>query len=158
MEDRGMANETIVYTRPLYQTIASLVDARIRCEQNATAGSPQVMDGDQDVTRAHWLDMAGQHRARVDQLVSRYLPSGSGWDNGTKLDYNMSNANRLVFHGSFHHMNDNGFYDGWTDHQVIVTASLTSGIDVRVTGRNRNDIKDYLAEMFQHMLTQEMEG
>jgi hypothetical protein len=152
-----MTTETKPQTRPLYQTIASLIDARLRCERNATAGSPQVMDDDQDVTRAHWLDMAEQHKAKVDSLVSRYLPSGSGWDNGTKLDWGMSNPGRLVFHGSFHHMDDNGFYDGWTDHSIIVTASLTSGIDLRVTGRNRNEIKDYLAEMFQYALTQ-MEG
>ena len=152
-----MATGTTTLTHPLYQTIAGLVDARIRCERNATAGSPRVMDGETDVTREHWLDMAGQHRARIDRLVSNHLPSGSGWDSGTTLDHGMSNANRLVFHGSFHHMDDNGSYDGWTDHSIIVTASLTSGIDLRVTGRNRNDIKEYLAEMFQYALTQ-MEG
>ena len=50
-------------------------------------------------------------------------------------------------------MNEGGFYDGWTTHDIIVTPSLVTTIDVRVTGRNKNDIKDYLAEMFDDVLT-----
>jgi hypothetical protein len=45
-------------------------------------------------------------------------------------------------------MNEGGYYDGWTEHQVIITPSLQHGFDVRVTGQDRNEIKDYLAELF----------
>ena len=82
------------------------------------------------------------------------LPSGSGWDCGTKLDYEKSNPDKLVFYGSYHHMNENGMYDGWTEHTIIVTPSLAFGFDVKITGRDRNDIKDYLGEMFQHALSE----
>ena len=46
----------------------------------------------------------------------------------------------------FHHMNDGGFYDGWTEHSVVVTPSLVYGFDTRITGRDRNDIKNYIGE------------
>jgi len=82
-------------------------------------------------------------------------PSGSGIDDGTKLD-DTSTANKLVFNTGFHHMNENGYYDGWTDHQVIVTPSLAYGFDMRITGRDRNDIKDYLYEVYDCWLRSEI--
>jgi hypothetical protein len=54
-------------------------------------------------------------------------------------------------------MNDGGFYDGWTDHSVIVTPSLVEGFNLRVTGRNRKDIKEYIAEQFCMALDQDIE-
>jgi hypothetical protein len=45
-------------------------------------------------------------------------------------------------------MDEHGCYDGWTHHKVIVKASLWAGIDIRVTGRDRNQIKEYIAEQF----------
>jgi hypothetical protein len=52
-------------------------------------------------------------------------------------------------------MND-GFYSGWTDHTVIVRPSFR-GINVRISGRDRNGIKEYLAETYDYALTQEVE-
>ena len=50
-------------------------------------------------------------------------------------------------------MNEHGFYAGWTKHMVTVRPSLAFGLDVRIGGRDRNAIKDYLAEVFLHALT-----
>ncbi len=75
------------------------------------------------------------------------LPSGSGFDNGTAFNRDASNDRKLVFETSFHHMNDVGMYDGWTEHTVTVVPTFT-GVDIKVSGRNRNDIKDYIADAF----------
>lgn len=48
----------------------------------------------------------------------------------------------------------NGMYNGWTEHVITVRPSLQFGITLSVSGRNCNDIKDYIAEIFQHALTQ----
>lgn len=88
--------------------------------------------------------------------LCKQLPSGSGWDCGTKL-CECSTPRRLVFTGSYHHMNMDGFYDGWTDHDIIVTPSLIHDFDLRITGRDRNDVKDYLHDLFHHVLNQEVE-
>lgn len=45
-----------------------------------------------------------------------------------------------------------------TFHRVIVTPSLVSEIHLRITGPNRNDIKDYLAELYQSALTEMLEA
>lgn len=84
------------------------------------------------------------------------LPSGSGIDIAPQIDLQRSKPNRLVFTTSFHHMNENGYYDGWTDHEVIVTPCFVFGLDVKVTGSNRNDIKDAIAERFEEALNREV--
>ena len=43
-------------------------------------------------------------------------------------------------------MNCDGYYDGWSDHSVIIDADLAFGCSIRVTGRDRKEIKEYIAE------------
>ena len=67
---------------------------------------------------------------KIEELVENYLPRGSGFDNGTKFNWEESNRNKLVFETAFHHMNDGGFYDGWSEHKVIITPDLLCGFNV----------------------------
>ena len=98
-----------------------------------------------------WED---RHERTIHDIMQS-APSGSGIDSGTSIDYDRSNGNKLVFNTSFHHMNDAGFYDGWTEHIVTVYPHLCFGIDIRISGRNRNDIKDYLLDVFHYWLMEE---
>ncbi len=125
-------------TRKLYQQIASTLQAIENCRKSGNA------------------EWEVKHESTIDSLVADYMPSGSGIDNGTTLD-NDSTPNKLIFTTAFHHMNDGGMYDGWTEHRVIITPDLASGFDIKVTGRDRNDIKDYLAETFHQALDAEIE-
>ena len=88
----------------------------------------------------------------IDSLVNAHMPHGSGFDNGTTFDYDKSSKNRLVFNFGYHHMNSNGFYTGWSHHSIIVTPSLANEYDIRITGPNKNQIKDYIAETFMYCL------
>ena len=121
-------------TFPLFQRLASLVQARKNAE---------------DSKNAEWVD---KHTWAIDALENEHFPSGSGFDNGASLDLAVSTHNKLVISTSFHHMNENGYYDGWTYHDVIVRPSLVFGFDLRITGRDRDGIKDYIAEVFHHAL------
>lgn len=118
---------------PLYREIASLLAARENCRKR---------------NNSEWLD---KHTETLKHLVNQYMPSGSGIDNGTNLD-DSSTPERLVFNMSFHHMDEHGCYNGWTDHQVIVKPSLQFGIDIRITGRDKNQIKEYLYETYGYTL------
>ena len=120
----------------VYQSIALLIEAIENCEKNKNE---------------NWKR---KHKDRLQALVYRCMPSGSGFDRDVGIDVD-STPDRLIFHAPFHHMNEAGYYDGWSDHTVIVTASLAHEINVRVTGRNRNDIKNYIYECFFHALTSE---
>jgi hypothetical protein len=125
--------------KPLYMALASLVGAYGRC----------YLSGNEE-----WRD---KHEERIEALVDRHMPSGSGFDSGTKIQLGRSSEEKLVFATSFHHMNDAGMYDGWTEHDVIVTPSLAFGFKLRITGRNRREIKDYMHEMFDRILHEEVE-
>ncbi|MFA5897874.1 MAG: hypothetical protein WC829_02050 [Hyphomicrobium sp.] len=93
----------------------------------------------------------------IDAIVKAFLPSGSGFDNGTHFVPEKSNPDKLVFSADFHHMNENGYYDGWTHHFVIIRPSLVYGFDLTVTGRNRREIKDYIAETYSDALRREID-
>lgn len=95
-------------------------------------------------------------RDDLQTYVKKHAPSGSGVDTGTILWVEKSNVAKLVFTCEFHHMNDGGYYDGWTQHKIIVTPTF-DGLDVRVSGRNRNDIRDYLGDLFAHWINEERE-
>ena len=101
----------------------------------------------------------GRHEADIEDIVTQFMPSGSGIDCGTALVLDDALRNpgaRLLFTTSFHHMNEGGMYDGWTEHMVIVTPSLWHDFDLRITGRDRNDIKEYLHEVFHAALMQKI--
>ena len=123
--------------RYLYSELATLIDARKRCIETNN-------------------DFANTHQVTIERLVRDHMPSGSGFDNGTQIDLDKSHAGRLVFSTAFHHMNETGYYDGWTEHTVRVTPSFLGGFDIRVSGRNRNDIKEYICETFGHALEQDL--
>ena len=120
--------------RYLYSELAAAVDARRRC-----ASTPN----------NEWFD---KHTETIEKLVKQHLPHGSGFDSGTTIDLDSSHADKLVFHTSFHHMNENGYYDGWTEHTVTVTPSLQHAFNLRISGRNRNDIKEMMHQNFDYAL------
>ena len=131
-----MAN---VNTKPRYSEMASLIAAIENCRQS---------------NNVEWLQ---RHSTTLAAMVKNSAPSGSGIDCGTQIDMHKSKAERLVFTMSFHHMDESGGYDGWTEHEVIVTPSLASGFELRITGRDRNGIKEYLGQIYYDWLSELIE-
>ena len=128
--------------RLLCAELASAVQARRNCAERL-----QRTIESNDLWFDKWTE-------RIEMLCD-LLPSGSGFDSRTKIDLDASHAEKLVFETSFHHINDAGFYDGWTEHTVTVTPSFR-GINLRISGRNRNEIKDYISETFDYALTRDV--
>jgi hypothetical protein len=121
---------------PLYRVLASCIAARKNC-----AGSQAHVDW-----FAKWTD-------RISKIERELLPRGAGFDSGSEVNLTLSTEERIVIQTSFHHMNESGFYDGWTDHTIVVTGSLLSDFNLRITGRNRNDWKDYAYQTFEYALS-----
>ena len=120
--------------RSLAATLASLVVARQNCIESGNT---------------EWKE---RHEDRILALVNNNLPSGSGVDNGTKIDLDQSTGEKLVFQADFHHMDEGGVYDGWTEHTVTVKASLAYGLNIKIGGRDRDSIKDHIYVLFSHSL------
>jgi hypothetical protein len=127
-------------TQALYRIIASKVDARYNCLNRTYINQ----------------ECADRHEEDVERLVSEHLPSGSGFDAGTKIDWNRSNGEKLVFTTSYHHMNEHGVYDGWTEHDVTIAPSLIHGFTTKISGKKRSDIKDYIADLFNEALNRQV--
>ena len=122
--------------KPLYKLLAAAIDAGKRCER-------------QDAL----TEWAERWPARAGALAREYLPSGSGFDAGTAVDWEASKPNQIVLVTSFHHMDDAGGYVGWTEQTVTVTPHLAGDYDLRSTASNRNGVKDYMAEHFADCLS-----
>ena len=120
----------------VYREIASKLQAIRNCEQSGNK------------------EWKVKHADAIKRIVDNYLPTGSGFDNGTWFDFKRSEPDKLVFDTSFHHMDENGFYDGWTTHVVTVRPSLAFGFRLSISGRDRNDIKDYIAGEFEQALNE----
>ena len=122
----------------LYQELASRIQARLNCAESGNV---------------EWFE---KHEARIEELVKNYMPSGSGFDCGTKIDLDKSTPEKLVFYTDFHHMNEAGYYDGWTEHRITVRPSLQHYFTLTISGRNRNEIKDYIHQAFDCALDEEV--
>lgn len=104
------------------------------------------------------VDIEMRNADEIARLCREFMPSGSGFDNGTTLDLDECKpGKRMTFNTAFHHINENGYYDGWTHHKVIVEADF-SGFTVKVTGRNKRDIKDYIVDVFRTTLNQQVDA
>lgn len=121
--------------KTIYQEIAAITDARRNC----------IKSGNQE-----WQD---RHEETLER-IQHNLPSGSGIDTGCLIDLEKSGWNKIVITFGFHHMNDNGYYDGWTDHKAIITPAF-DGINIKITGRDRNNIKEYLYDVLEYALNEE---
>jgi hypothetical protein len=97
-------------------------------------------------------DWAAKWRDKLAELERDYLPSGSGVDNGVAFDRSRSTEQCLVFTTAFHHMDENGFYDNWTEHTIRVRPSFSNDLDISVSGRDRNDIKEHLRSLMHESL------
>lgn len=124
--------------QPIYRAISSALAARINCEKNGN-------------TEWH-----AKHAEKIKSLVKEHAPSGSGFDAGTKFDFDASTPEKLVFTTAYHHMHESGMYDGWTEHRVTVRPSLMYGYNLTISGRDRNGFKEYAHEVFSHFLSIEV--
>jgi hypothetical protein len=117
---------------PVYQVLATAADAYMRlCDSEHESGE--------------WIE---RWENRFNEIVKEHFPSGGGFDCGTKSVISSCGSDKLVFTTEFHHMDEYGGYDGWTEHTITVTPSLSRGYSLKVSGKNRNDIKDYIADTF----------
>ena len=133
-------------TTLIYQELASRLTALANCR---TVGNTQ------------WEDKHGG----VIMNIMESVGSGSGFDSGTSIDINdlvvpSSNGRSrfrdvLKFNTAFHHMDQNGMYCGWTEHVVTVRPSLLYGFTISISGHDRNNIKDFIHDVFDSWLRSE---
>lgn len=116
---------------PAYRLLAGAVVAHLNC------------------TKSNNLDWKDRWLARIDALVKDVFPSGGGFFN-TGINLDKSDRNKLTLYTSYQHYDQNGYADGYTTHDVVIRADLLHGFTIDVKGRNKNGIKDYISDVFDH--------
>lgn len=123
------------------QRLATLIMARLNCTKSGNI---------------NWQD---RHESSIETIIKENLPSGSGIDGETTIDYEKSKPDRIVIDSSYHVMDENGMYAGWVDYRVIITPSLQFGFESNIIGnfsgnRDAAGVKDYLYEIYEHALSE----
>lgn len=134
----------------LYQKIASLVIARKNC-----LNKPHEDSSD------WWL----KHENAINLICTNQLPSGSGFNWGTQLVFERSNANRLLFQSKYQCMDEYGYYDGVIYFFIDVKPSLAFGFDIIIRCADKESyklystyaLKEYFHDTFYNALETEVE-
>jgi len=95
---------------------------------------------------------------RIKDLVDG-MPHGSGIDGEWVFDRENSGNDELNFYCSYHHMDEYGGYDGWTDFKARVWPDLQFGFRLRIVGpfpKKYSDTRDYLHEVIDCYLNEEV--
>lgn len=124
----------------LYARIARMMEALAKCKRQNNAAWTEAWERE------------------LTTLAEEHLPRGCGFDSGTSIDLTRSQPDRLVLHTEYHHMDAHGFYDGWTEHDIIVTPSLAHGCVIRVAGPDRDGFREYVLDRFDFLLNLEVDA
>jgi len=90
-------------------------------------------------------------KAKELSLLQELLPIGNGIETGCVILLK-STKKRIVIET---HPNDSYETSRWTAHQVIITPSFEREINIRITGKNKDNVKDYLHDIFREALMKE---
>lgn len=106
------------------------------------------------------LDSLRVSRAKeylLEELLD-FLPHGSGFDAKASLEEDRSTEDKLVFLIPYHHMDENGFYVGWSETKLVVKPSLAHGYTTSLWVAslprciNRTSHKEYVSECYHEAL------
>lgn len=104
----------------IYKQLANALLAKKNCEESGNK---------------EWVE---RHSVRIGNIMRNTAPRGSGIDSGTAFRHD-STEELLLFSFSYHHMDEHGSYSRWTDHLVMVKASLWAGIRIFISGGEDED-------------------
>ena len=114
----------------------------------------QVLQAIENCKHSNNQEWLNKHFDSISIIEKQLLPYGSGFDSGTTIKTLPYAGKAISFETSFHHMDENGYYDGWTEHTITITPSF-QGFDIKVSGKNKNDIKNYILDTFNNVLDSE---
>jgi hypothetical protein len=121
----------IVKTRSLASCISAAYTARRNCSESGNT---------------LWFDRWGS----ALKNMQKEFPSGSGFDTFAMFDEKTTDT-RIVIRGSFHPLDENGYYLPWKEFQVICVPTFT-GFSISCTGAGK-DLNEIIADEYQDCLS-----
>ena len=83
-------------------------------------------------------DNYDKHDDTIIDFEQNMLPHGSGFDCGCTINRDESTLNKLVIDTSYHCLNENGYYDGWLEFQVIITPAFGNDVNINFKRQTKN--------------------
>jgi hypothetical protein len=98
-------------------------------------------------------------RAKELSLLQELLPNGNGIreHEGLAVILLESTKKRIVIETTYWPPHDSYETTRRTVHQLVITPSFEGEINIRVTGKNENNVKEYLQDIFREALMKEYE-
>ena len=115
-----------------------------------------------DIVRTEWENKWDD---LIQHLEKNYLPSGSGFDAGTHvIEEECVPGLKIVLNFGYHHMDEHGYYDGWSHHKAIIIPYF-DGIGIKLKGalpRKYRHSKEYFIDtlhthLTSHILTKDID-
>lgn len=98
-----------------------------------------------------------QHDDILDFIEQELLPSGSGFDSGTKINREKTTDTRIVLDTAVHPLTDAGYYTAWKHFSIIVSASHLFGFTVKSSKKLPWYIREWVLDTFYEVLDTEVE-
>ena len=116
----------------------------------------ELMIGLKRITNPSYYDSVVKN---VEGLISKHFPHGSGFDSKPEFSFDLSAYNKWIIFQSYHHMNDNGYYCGWSHFKIIVTPCFVGGFEIKIIAKHssrecskRFNNDDYFYEVYYECL------
>lgn len=119
----------------LISRIYRVLQARENCKKDATK-----------------LDWFNNHDFTLYQIERNYLPHGSGINSGCTIEREFK-KDCVILHVPYHNMDENGYYCGWSDFKIVCKPEF-DGISLKIIGKDKYFVKDYLYDLFNNCLTE----
>ena len=146
----------------VYQKLGSLLQKRVEARGWHAKCSPSFK-----LAALGRIAAAGED---LKQHVTDHLPSGSGFDAGCELDFLASHPSKVVIRFGYHHMNDLGYYVGWTHWKLEIRPLGFTDYSTRLTLDHKHaggrqylpapedlpTFRSYLLELFDEALQREV--
>jgi len=84
-----------------------------------------------------------------EKLMRYYANSGSGFDKAIEVDWKNTSEKKVTINGSYHRMDDNGYYCGWVDFKVEFTP-VFGNTNMKVIGVRDSNLKEYISDSIRH--------
>ncbi len=99
-----------------------------------------------------------------DESLEQLLPSGSGFDAGSKViwHFKKTNTKRITIESAYHFLNDGGYYVGWAHFEIIVLADMITGFTLSLRSKGAwpqkyIQTKEYILDVFNDALERDVE-
>lgn len=89
----------------------------------------------------------------LNEFCRKYLPHGSGFDNGVRVNLVKSKSNKIVLDVPFHPMDENGMYMEWVRYTCTIVPDFAFGFDLDIKGPYKNGLRTYIDDTLYQALS-----